>query len=238
MANTNSETFEFSFTGAPTLEARRAVGTLTIPAGEPGQAHVGVTKSARPGFFGGDEPSEAELAEIEVSVTQQGERIVIDGPHRRDGRPIHHVKIEVTAQVPAQTNLDLRIAAGQARASGVSGQIVARVDAGNFDAREITCGEGSELRVNAGNISVNGALAQGATMDVEVNAGTVDMALPRATAVNLDAKANAGAIHLDGWPIQVTRRFAEQRASGPLAPNASGVLRIRVNAGSVKLRAR
>ena len=238
MANAVSETFEFSSTGTPTLEARLAVGTLTIAAGEPGQARIVVTKSARSGLFGGGEPTEAELAEIEVSVTQQGGRIVIDGPHRRDGQPIHHVKIEVWAQIPTQTNLQLRIAAGQALASGVSGRIVAQVDAGNIEARQITCADGSELRVNAGNLTLNGALATGASLAIEVNAGTATIELPRATAVNLDARTNAGSIEVSGWPIQVTRRFAEQRASGPLAPNASGDLRIRVNAGSVSLHAR
>lgn len=238
MANTVSETFEFSFTGAPTLEARLAVGTLTIAPGGPGQARVVVTKTARHGFLGGEEPTESELADIAINVTQHGERIVIDGPRRRDGKPLRNVKIEVMAHVPAQTNLDLRIAAGQALASGVSGLLLAQVDAGNLEAHDVTCEDGSQLRVNAGKLTLSGALAQGASLAVEVNAGTVALELPRATATTLDARANAGAIQLVGWPIPVIRHFAEQRASGSLAPNASGVLRIRVNAGSVSLHAR
>ena len=238
MAQSVSETFEFTFAGVATLDARLSVGALSIEPGVDGQAHVVVTKRARHGFLGRDDITEDELAEVVVTVEQRGDRIVIDGPRRRNGRSLNNISIEVTATVPRATNLDLRISAGQASARGVAGRIAAQVDAGNFEAEEVTFADGSQLTVNAGKVVASGALAEGASLAVDVNAGSVRLELPRTTAVNLDARAQVGALDLVGWPVQVQRRFVEQRASGPLAPNAKGELRVRVNAGSVAIVAR
>ncbi len=238
MAQSVNETYEFSFGGVVTLDTRLAAGTLTITPGPDGQAHIVVTKRARHGFLGRDDITEAELAEVVVAVEQQGDRIVIDGPRRRSGHALNNIAIEVEATIPARSNLDLRLAAGQATARGLAGRVQAKVDAGAFEAENFTFDDGSQLIVNAGKIDASGALAEGASVNVEVNAGSARLELPRTTAVNLDARAQVGALELSGWPVEVRHRFVEQRASGPLAPNARGELRVRVNAGSAAIIAR
>jgi len=238
MGQSVSETFEFSFAGVATLDARLAVGALSIEPGVDGQARVVVTKKARHSFMGRGDITDDELAEVVIAVEQRGDRIVIDGPRRRSGRSLNNISIEVVATIPARANLELRLAAGQATARGLAGRVAAQVDAGAFEAEDVTFADGSQLNVNAGKVVASGALAAGASMSVEVNAGSVRLELPRTTAVNLDARAQVGALELHGWPVEVRRRFVEQRASGPLAPNAAGELRVRVNAGSAAIIAR
>lgn len=236
MAASVSETHEFTVSGVPTIEAHHAAGGFSLVPGANGQVHVIVTKKARAGIFGGI--SEEELAEIEVPVTQRGDRIKIDAAKFRKVSITRQYTIEIEVTAPAATNLELDMAAGSAEAEGISGLIEATVNAGSFNARDVTFGNGSELAVNAGKVEARGALAEGASMSVAVSAGSAKLTLPSETRAYLDAKANAGSIDLFGWPVQVTSHAAQKSASGPLAPNASGTLRVRVNAGSVAIHAR
>ncbi|GEM_PF-2040899 len=242
MALSQTETYEFSVGEVPTIDVRHAAGRLTISAGEAGAAHVIVTKKVRDvlgGLFGGHhEISEEELASIPVSVTQEGNTIRIKSGDRREFSLLRFVTIDITVIVPPTSDLRLNMSAGKTEVTGVAGRIDAEINAGSFEAERTTFTADSRIAVNAGSVLAQSSLGEGASLDVDVNAGSARLELPPATAVTLDARAQAGSLRVDGWPIHVMKRAAEQRASGPLAPNPRGVLRVRVNAGSALIQAR
>jgi len=109
------------------------------------------------------------------------------------------------------------------------------VNAGNLEMRGVTLASGSELTCNAGNLVIAAALATGASADLRVNAGNARLRLPTGTAAYLDARTHAGSIDVSGFPVQVTRRFAQATASGALGPEPQGTLTVRVDAGNVTL---
>ena len=70
--------------------------------------------------------------------------------------------VALAIQVPAQCRLDLEVDAGSVEISGVSSEISGRVDAGTLTTRDVTFMDRSEARIDAGNITIEGALGESA----------------------------------------------------------------------------
>ncbi len=228
-----TETRTFTVASPPTLQVRNAAGKVYVTAGPDGQITAQITKKTHGGFlgFGGS----SELERVQVRTTQDGAtvRVEVDFPSS-----VHGVSVDLELTVPAQATLNLRLAAGDLRIRGISGLVHATTAAGNLETHGVTFADGSELEVNAGKASVEGALAPGASLAIAVNAGKCEVHMPAATATNLDASVDVGAIQLSGFAGQIamSRELVRQRVSGPLAAGASGTLRIRVNVGEITLR--
>ena len=231
MAIEKTETHEFVVTGAPSIVTQSAAGNLTITSGGNGQVHVRVTKRARDGVLG--QADEHDLDTVRVNVTQNGNRITVDADRRSFSLLGKHIIVDIDIVAPADSALDLRLAAGNTTIRGIGGLITSKVDAGNMDLTDVMLADRSRLTVNAGNLTVRGSLTAGASLDVQVNAGNVRFILPRETATYLDARAQAGTMHVHDWPVSVTRHFATQAAYGPLGANPAGTLTIRVSAGNI-----
>jgi len=150
------------------------------------------------------------------------------GPLRRN--------VELTVVVPAASNLDLTLSAGNLDARGISGTLAGRVSAGNLEMRDMTISGDSSLRVSAGNVTLRSALASGASLDVAVTAGNVDIALPTATATHVEASATAGNVSLVGWRGATSRNAAQESISADLNPPTTSTLSIHVTAGNVTVR--
>ncbi|HEV2460824.1 MAG TPA: DUF4097 family beta strand repeat-containing protein [Ktedonobacterales bacterium] len=235
MAATTTETHEFLVEGAPSLAVRNFAGNVTLSAGADGQVRVEVTKRARGGFFGSAD--DADLERIHVDVKQSGNMISVEAEARDRTLLSKQLSIDIDITAPARSHLDMHLNAGNTDISGIGGVINAKVNAGNLETRGVTFDDRSHLTVSAGNLTLEGALAAGGSLDAEVNAGNARLTLPQTTSAYLDARTHAGTVHVTGWPIDVTRRFAQMSASGALGPNASGSLTVRVNAGNIAVLA-
>lgn len=234
MAVSKTETFEFTVQGAPRLVVRDFAGNVRLNAGQPGQVLVRVTKKARGLLSSG---AEGDLERISVAVVQRGDTISVEAElHRHSLGASLSADIEIT--VPLQAHVDLRLNAGNAEIAEIEGSVKAKVNAGNLELRGGRLEERAELECNAGNLTIATALAPQATLDASVNAGNARLRLPRATAAHFDARTHAGSIDVSGFPVAVTRRFAQQTAAGPLGPNAQGTVTVRVDAGNITLDAR
>ncbi len=108
----------------------------------------------------------------------------------------------------------------------------------NLDAMGVTLRGGSDLALNAGNLTMDGALAPGATLDARLNAGNARFTLPRDTPAQLDARTTVGQISVSGWQVRTERQIVQQRAYGALGAAPTGSLRIHVDAGNLTLVAR
>lgn len=235
MATEKTETHEHTVTGEPAIIARNAAGNLTITPGRDGQVLVKVTKRVHRGFLG--HVDEHDLDKVRVDVKQEGNRITIETGSRHVSSLGKHINIDIDITAPPASTLDLRLAAGNITIRGIDSLISAKVDAGNMDLTEVALADRSQLSVNAGNLTVRGKLAAGASLDAQISAGNARFTLPRETAAYLDARAQAGNIHVPDWHVSVTRNFATQAAYGPLGANPAGTLTIRVTAGNVTVEA-
>lgn len=230
-----TETYEFAIEGAPEILVRNRAGSITIERGSDHQVAVRVTKRARGHLIG--HATEDDLAKIIVNVTQQGSQIRVETDQREKGGTFKTYQVDIAITAPAETNLDLRMNAGNVDVRNITGFIESTVNAGNFDAVGITLAGHSSFTVNAGNLTLEGAIAPGAELDAEVNAGNLRFRLPRETPAYLEARTDVGSIDVDDWPINLSRHIVQQRADGPLGKNPQGTLRLHVNSGSISVRA-
>jgi hypothetical protein len=121
---------------------------------------------------------------------------------------------------------------------GLTTTLAAIVNAGNLDAIDVTLRGGSDLALNAGNLTMDGALAPGATLEARLNAGNARFTLPSDTPALLDASTTVGQISVAGWQVRTERQIVQQRARGALGAEPTGSLRIHVDAGNLTLLAR
>lgn len=235
MAATITEQHELRVEGMPTLELRNFAGNVRVAAGAADQVTVIVTKRARAGIFG--TASEADLERVRVEVSQQGNTIRVET--NKEGWSLigKNVTVDFDITTPAATTLGLQLNAGNATIDGIAGAIRAKVNAGNLDTRGVTFASGSDLKLNAGNLTLHGALVTSASLDARVNAGNARLFLSRDTNVYLDAQSVAGTVSVSGWRVNTTRDFARQSASGPLGAQPSGTLQVRVDAGNITVAA-
>jgi hypothetical protein len=185
--------------------------------------------------MGGNGLEAFERVRVTAEQREEEVRVTVHQPSSKVGG--HVVTVALTIQVPAQCRLDLEVDAGSVEISGVSSEISGRVDAGSLTTRAVMFMDRSEARVDAGNITIDGALGEAASLDVRVDAGNARLTLPQRTDAVLDAQVDAGSITIDGWNVERKREFMSARARGPLVPEARGRLRIRVDAGSIRLLA-
>ncbi|HEX8983396.1 MAG TPA: DUF4097 family beta strand repeat-containing protein [Ktedonobacterales bacterium] len=225
----------FGVSGVPTLIVRTAASNVHITPGGDGQIKMHAVKEVR-GFPGVQ--TQGELDAIHVNTSQSGAvvtvAVTVDSGFWNAFSSRH---VEVNLTTPAHSNLQIESNAGAFDATGVTGTLTAHVNAGSMRLSNMTLATGSLLQVNAGSLTLNGALQAGASLNVEVNAGSANVTLPRATSARVDATASAGSINVQGWDLTRSQNAATTTINGDLNPNPTGTITIHVSAGSVNLRA-
>lgn len=228
----------FSVTGVPTLIIHGAAGTVHVNPGTDGQITLHATKRVRALTHS---QAQSALDAITITTTQSGNQVSIEEGDTDAGgwffNGFQRAQIDLTVTAPANINLNVTEDAGSLDATGFTGQLTTRVNAGSATMRSMTMARGSSLNVNAGSLTLDGALQSGASLLVDVNAGSADVTLPQDTSAHLDATASAGSVNVNGWNIAVNHDAANTAASGDLNPNPTGTITIRVSAGSVSLNA-
>ncbi len=235
MSQRAEESFEFAVGERPALVVNNPAGSVTVTAGDAGRLAIQVTKTLRGVFFGGNGLEAFERVRVTAEQHEETVRVKVHQPSSKVGG--HVVTVALAIQVPAQCRLRLEVDAGNVEINGVASEISGRVDAGNLTARAVTFQERSEARVDAGNITIEGALGEAASLNVHVDAGSARLTLPQQTDATLDARVDAGSITVDGWNVEQKRELMSARARGALSPEARGELRVRVDAGTIRVQA-
>ncbi len=235
MSLTKTETHELSVGAEPRLIVRNTAGTVAVQPGADGHVSVVVTKKIRGGLGAA---SERDLEQVVVHVAQEGDTISVETETKRP-ISLKSVTIDIAITAPATcAQLEARLSAGNLEVRGLTTTLAATVNAGNLDAMGVTLRGGSDLALNAGNLTMDGALAPGATLDARLNAGNARFTLPRDTPAQLDARTTVGQISVSGWQVRTERQIVQQRAYGALGAAPTGSLRIHVDAGNLTLVAR
>ena len=226
----------FRVSGVPTLVIHGAAGSVHVNPGGDGQITVHVVKQVRALTHA---QAQSDLNAINVTTSQSGNLVTIREDDSRDfGWHLFYSRaVDITVTVPSNTNLSVFEDAGSVDASGLTGKLIAQINAGNAELSNMTMATGSSLRVNAGSLSVDGALQPHASLLVEVNAGSADVTLPHDTSAHLTASASAGSVEVNGWNVSQNHDAAHVTVDGDLNPNPTGTITIRVSAGSASINA-
>jgi hypothetical protein len=235
MSRHADQSFEFAVAERPRLIVKNPAGSVAVTAGRAGRITVRATKTLRGVFLGGNGLDALERVRVTAEQEDDAIRVAVHQPTTMNGA--HLVTVALAIEVPAQCALKLNLDAGNVKITGVTSEISGRIDAGNLTARDVTFLDRSEARVDAGNVTIEGALGEGAALDIRVDAGAVRLTLPRETDAILDASVDAGSIAVAGWNVEQKRELMSARARGPLTAGAHGALRVKVDAGAIRLTA-
>ncbi|MGH2517055.1 MAG: hypothetical protein ACRDHP_15505, partial [Ktedonobacterales bacterium] len=164
--------------GAPTLIIHGAAGSVHVTPGSGNQITLHANERVRALTHS---QAQSELNAITITTTQTGNTVNIQENDASSGHlfPFAFSTVDLNVTTPAATSLNVVLDAGSLGASGLTGKLTAKVDAGSMTLDGMTLASGSSLRVDAGSLSLNGALQSGASLLVVVNAGSVDLTLPR-----------------------------------------------------------
>lgn len=230
---TTTTTQTFLVNGPATIQVNNQAGNIQIVAGSGPQITMVTTKRASDVS---EQLSRHILTEITSQVMQTGATIQVTGKVSAD-HPFTQQSIDYVITVPPQTRLNLQAAAGNITASGISGPLTVKVNAGNVTLSHVTLMQSTTLTANAGNITIDGTIASDASVQVTVDAGNVTMRLPSTVNTALQADTSVGNVTVEGWPVSLTHAGTKVSATGILGTTTASQLRIHVSAGNVEVSA-
>ncbi len=233
MSATASETREYTVSGVPTVRVRDPMGVIAITPGTAERVEVRITRRVH----GSLRVTDDDLRSMAVDIAQDGDTITVVATVEQQHVLSKRYSIDMDITVPPAANLDLRLAAGNLRIRGIQGILEAHVSAGNLEGDGVTLAGESRLTINAGNVTLRGALVSGASLDTHVNAGQVKLTLPRDTPASIDAITQVGSISVSGWSVDQSRQLTRQTATGVLGRSPTGSVRVRVDTGTIHLAA-
>ena len=228
----------FTVTGTPTVVVDGTVGDLSVvPAGTAGANQVLVRATK---YVHGFSPrrDERDPAQLPLDMTQDGDTVTIRPQQRHDPDSSTERRVDLTITVPAETNLTIKLVAGDVHLDGITGLYNVELATGDLRLSRATVAGGSILRAAAGDLTFDAALTQGAAVSLSTGTGDIDVTLPETTDAHLDASTNAGDVRVRDWSLQTSRSFASASATGDLAPQPSSTLTVRVGAGDITVGAR
>lgn len=208
---------QFTVTGAPAVAVHNITGTISIRTGGDGTVQVQIIKRARDVNA---QQAQADLNDIHVTFAQTNNTVSIDVQPSSGSNLRRQLAADVQVTVPVASTLDVRAVTGTVRVSGVTMQGSAHVS------------------LTTGSIVLDGALANGASLDVRLVTGNATLTLPTQTAAHLDATTVTGNVQINGWSIPVTGTVTSHHASGDLGQHPTGTVTVRVTTGNITVSAR
>jgi hypothetical protein len=228
----------FTVQGAPQVVVTNPAGSVIFAPGEDGAVRVEATSRARDRTE--DDASKA-LATITLDLRQDGETVSVVARFSGSGSawPGAARMVDLLITVPARTSLMVNQSAGDATVGALTGPLSLYVDAGNIHMTDATFTDNSQVQVGAGNVSIDGALAGAAELDVSIDAGNATLTLPSTTAAHIEAWTDAGSLTVHGWPISARHATgATLLASGDTRAGPQARLTVKVEAGDITIQAR
>jgi hypothetical protein len=228
----------FTVQGAPQVVVTNPAGSITFAPGENGAVRIEATSRARDRTQ--DDASKA-LGTIALDMRQDGDTVSIVA--RFSGRgsawPGATRLVDLLITVPVRTSVTVNQSAGDATVGALTGPLSLHVDAGNIHMADATFTNDSQVQVGAGNVSIDGALAEATVLDVSIDAGNATLTLPSSTAAHIEAWTDMGSLTVHGWPISTRHTTgATLLASGDTRASPQARLTVKVKAGDITIQAR
>jgi hypothetical protein len=111
------------------------VGSIEVKASDRKDVHIDVSRTAEArGLFGGGEQREqAELEANVVTLSQEGETVVVRAERKKDAdRSNVNMKVRYTVSLPAQFTADLKTSGGSITVAGLNGELKAKTSGGSL----------------------------------------------------------------------------------------------------------
>lgn len=227
-----TQTQSFVVAGTPRVVLDATAGNITIVPGDSGAVRISLTKSARAISRG---LAQQALDDVRFDATQDGNTITITTNVGNYGRSpfVYRRAFEMTLSVPATTDLDTTLTAGNLNISGTSGTLQVHSTAGNVTLDGVTLSGTSSLRLTAGNVTLHGALDPQTALRVDVTAGNVSLFLPADTPAHLEATVTAGHVSTAGFATD--QNSANGTLSEDLNASPNSTIAITITAGNASV---
>jgi hypothetical protein len=209
---------------------------IQVAQGSAGQVAVTLTKEAHAIT---QSLARQDLDAITLDTEQNGDRVTIrvntpDGPAVFDaGR--RSIRLLVT--LPPTANVGVTGAAGNVGINDITGKINVQMSAGNVTMSGVTLSGSSSMRVSAGNMEIQSALAPQTNLDLSASAGNVDLTLPSDTRAHVEATTSLGNADISGFPHATDQSNSRNVLSTDLNPNPESTITAHVSAGNLSIRA-
>lgn len=229
---TGTQTQSFAVSGAPRVVLNATAGNVRVGTGDTGTVHISLSKSARAVSQG---LAQQALDGVRFNATQDGNTITITS-NIADVGPnpfVFRRAFEMTITVPATTDLDTTLTAGNLNITGTTGAVQVRSSAGNVTLDTVTLSGSSSLHLTAGNVTLHGALTPHTALETDVTAGNVSLFLPADTAAHLNATVTAGHVSTAGWAT--SQDSTSGTLSQDLNPNPTSTITVSVTAGNASV---
>lgn len=176
----------FSVSGTPNLVINDAAGVVKIHQGSGNNVVIDAT--ARGGLL-------SNLGSATVGARQDGNTInILVG---QNGNIFNHGSVDLDITLPANSNIQATVNAGNLDVNGVSGQMNLDVSAGELDFENGTIAGQSTFADAAGAINFDGSIAPNGNYIFKNSAGAINLTLPSTVAFTIDASSRFGKITND-----------------------------------------
>ena len=228
----------FAVQGAPQVVVTNPAGSVTFAPGEDGAVRVEATSRARDRT-----EDDARKALGTITLDQRRDGDIVSVVARFSGRgsawPGATRLVDLLITVPVRTSVTVNQSAGDATVGALTGPLSLHVDAGNIHMTDATFTNDSQVQVGAGNVSIDGSLAEAAVLNISIDAGNATLTLPAATAAHIEAWTDAGSLTVHGWPISTRHTSgATLLAAGDTRASPQARLMIKVDAGDITIQSR
>jgi hypothetical protein len=228
----------FTVQSAPQVIVTNPAGSVTFAPGEDGAVRIEATRSARDRT---EDDARKALETISLDLRQDGDTVSVVA--RFSGHdsawPGASRLVDLLITVPVKTSATVRQSAGDATVGALTGPLSLHIDAGNVHVAGATIERASVVQVGAGNVSMDGALAPAAALDIRIDAGNATVTLPAATSAHIEASAHAGNVIVHGWPISTRHTSgATLLAAGDTRSGPQARLTVEVDAGDITIQPR
>lgn len=230
---TRTSTLSVAVPDRPQVVVHDTAGNVTIVAGSARQVTVEVTKRATDTS---SQLAQRALDGMAVTTNATADGVVIEATTGASN-PLARRTIDLRITVPATSDLQFDLTAGNAQLSGVTGQLVATMSAGNLELRDMVLDHASRVSLNAGNADLRVALQPDATLDLQVHAGNARLALPQDSATLLNARTSVGNITITGWPATINRSGAGASSEVYFKLNPLNHVNVAVDTGNIVVSA-
>lgn len=226
---TRTSTSTFTVPAQPQLVVSNTAGNVTIVTGSGQQIVVDATRHASDVS---NQQAQHVLDEITVNAFATANGVQVEATNSA-GHPLSRQSVDLRITVPATTNVQLDLTAGNFNMTGVTGQLAATLTAGNFNVRDAVLSGSSRVTLNAGNADLRVALQPNAVLDLQVHAGNATIALPQDTSTLLNAQSDVGNVTVNGWPATISRSGAGAHTEAYLKLNPANRVNVTVNVGNI-----
>lgn len=193
-----------------------------------GGATRAVTLRARVQVWG-DSEREARENAARVRVVVDGDRVHAE-PSRNLDYAVHFV-----AEVPAEYDLDLRVANGPLTVDDVRGRVFVEASNGPVDLDAV----GGQVRAHTANGPLTVQIAPGplAGIDVESTNGPVTLRLPSGVNARLEASTGNGPLNTSGLDVEIERpRYGPGGTIDATLGSGGPLIRARTSNGPLSIR--